>query len=106
MSLFSERLEEARVTANTTINELCELVGISRSTYCNYRDGRREPNLQILAKLANALDCSIDFLLNEDADETCYLNYESKQLVREFSQLSKTQKYQVLGYIEGLKHIE
>lgn len=49
-------------------SELAELSDVSRVAIGNYERGERTPNIDILNKIANALDVSITDLLSEDTN--------------------------------------
>ena len=51
---------------NLTQAEVADGINILQSTYSNYEQGTREPNLETLKKLANFFDVSIDYLLEND----------------------------------------
>lgn len=46
--------------------KLGERLGLSRSVVSSYEDGRAEPKMEILDKIAKLFDVSIDQLINED----------------------------------------
>ena len=41
-------------------------LGISKNTYCRYENGTCIPNLQMLTKMADLFDCSIDFIAGRE----------------------------------------
>lgn len=43
--------------------ELAEVVGLAPSTISNYESGEREPPLDVLCKIADVLDVSLDMLV-------------------------------------------
>ena len=63
MKEFCERLKETRKDSGMSQKEVAELVGVGASCYANYEQGIREPSLEILVKICEALDVSADFLL-------------------------------------------
>lgn len=70
---FAERLREVRKSKGITAKGLAAIVGIKYPTYMNYENQGREPKYDILAKIALALDVSVDELLGhvaEEADDT------------------------------------
>ena len=60
---FNELLREARVNAGYTQSQIAEIVGVAKSTYCNWEQGTREPNIIKLKVLAQALGVSCDYLI-------------------------------------------
>ena len=49
--------------------ELAERVGCSRSCISHYERGRNRPLTKDIPKLARALNCTVDELLQEESDE-------------------------------------
>lgn len=63
MSEFSENLKRIRETKNKKQKEIAQLIGVSEPTYSNYENGKREPNILTIKKIAKALNVSGDELL-------------------------------------------
>lgn len=59
---FTSRLKEKRKNKKLTQKELAEQLGIKQNTYSDWERGKTQPNLDYLAKLANILDTSTDYL--------------------------------------------
>ena len=57
------RIRELRVAHNLTMAELGKRVGCSEASISYYELGKREAKYEILLKLAEALDTSVDYLL-------------------------------------------
>ena len=60
---FNENLSIAREKKNMTQKELADIIGVAKSTYSLYESGNREPNVQTIKKIADALNVSADTLL-------------------------------------------
>lgn len=67
---FAKNLRDTRTRSLMTRKEMAEKVGVSLSTYTNYEAGNRSPGLDMLPKLAAALNVSVDFLLGYDYSPT------------------------------------
>ena len=52
---FNELLKSARLKAGLTQAQLAEKIGVPKSTYCNWEQGTREPNVLKLKQIARAL---------------------------------------------------
>jgi len=65
---FGKRLRKAREAKGLTQKELANLLFLGESTISFYEADKREPKLEILEKLANALDVSVDWLLGRTND--------------------------------------
>lgn len=61
--VFSERLRIARKTVGLTQDELAQRIGVKRSTYGQFEQGRNEPNVSLLPKLSRELNRSVEWLI-------------------------------------------
>ena len=61
--MFGERLKELRTEKNLTQKQLADKLVISKNSICEYEKGRSEPSIETLIKIADILDCPIDFLV-------------------------------------------
>ena len=61
-------LEKLRKEKNLTQTEVAEICGLKLPAYNHYENGRREPSIEILRKLATALDCTVDELIGDCDD--------------------------------------
>jgi len=68
MKKFAERLKSARKNARIGQTELAEKVKISVVTLSRYENGKRNPNVEDLRALADALDTTNAYLLGETDD--------------------------------------
>lgn len=59
----TENLKAIRGTKGVTQKEAADALGISPNTYKNYEQGMREPNNEMLCKLADYFQVSTDYLL-------------------------------------------
>lgn len=50
--------------------EVADKLGIARTTYASYEQGKREPDHETLIKIADYYDVTIDFLLRGESQET------------------------------------
>src|SRR5712692_7077924 len=60
---FGERLAAARRQAGLTQGELAERAGVTLNSVWRYETGRRPEDYDVLARLAEAVGASVDFLL-------------------------------------------
>lgn len=63
MSNFSENLKKLRTRNGYTVVELAKKLGISESSYRNYENGRQEPVVTTLYKMAKVLHTDFNGLL-------------------------------------------
>lgn len=60
---FPEQLKMARLNLNYTQQQVADLMGITKSTYCGYETGKRQPDVAKIKLLAKILQTSGDVLL-------------------------------------------
>lgn len=107
---FSEQLKKARLKMNYTQQQVAELMGITKSTYCGYETGKRQPDVPKIKQLANVLNTSGDFLLETGFEKILpdkpnkYLLVEKKdemELLYDYRTLNKVTKTYVKGITKG-----
>ncbi len=64
--MFKDRLRSARIARGHTLQKAADALGLSLRTWQKYEGGDREPNLSLLADMADFLDVPTDFLLERD----------------------------------------
>ncbi|WP_428909048.1 helix-turn-helix domain-containing protein [Niallia sp. Krafla_26] len=89
--MIGERLKRLRIQKGYSISKLSKLTGISKS-YISYieRDLQNNPSYQILIKLADALDTSIDYLLGNAQNPNTPSPDEQITLDPEWTQILKS----------------
>lgn len=58
-------LKELRIKKGLSQEQLAKQLNISSVAICQYELGKRSPNVEMLKKLAQVLDCTIDDLLKD-----------------------------------------
>lgn len=62
--LFCENLRELRKENVVTQKDVAQKLGVVESCYANWEQGRTEPNIEMLRKLAVIFKVSLDELIN------------------------------------------
>lgn len=60
---LAERLKELRKERGLRQEHVAVALDISMSAYCNYEQGKREPNASVLCRMADYYDVTTDYLL-------------------------------------------
>jgi transcriptional regulator with XRE-family HTH domain len=81
---FAQRLKKARVDKGLSQTELGSLVGIHYTQIGRYENKGAQPSADILAKMANVLGVSSDFLTNGSTDELAQNTLSDKELLNQF----------------------
>lgn len=61
--MLNDRLKSLRKKKNISQYEVARRLGISRGKLANYEQGTREPDYEMLGRLADFYDCTVDYLL-------------------------------------------
>lgn len=61
-----ERIREFRKQAGLNQDQLAELASLNRVTVAKYESGKVEPGAKAIARIADALEISVDVLLGRD----------------------------------------
>ncbi len=64
------RLKDLREDRDVKQKELAELLNIKQNTYSQYENGKREIPLEMLWKLADFYDVSVDYLIGRTENPT------------------------------------
>ena len=92
---FARILQDLREDRDISRKDLALALNISVSTLGMYEQGRREPNIDMLIKMANFFDVSIDFLVgrsyknenNEVLVDALHLKNQIDHLPQEYKNL-------------------
>ncbi|MGB4292176.1 MAG: helix-turn-helix transcriptional regulator [Bacteroidales bacterium] len=86
---FSERLKKARLEKGHSKSDLAKEINVHYSQIGRYEEKGAQPSADILAKLANALEVSSDFLTNGSTDELAENTLSDKELLNQFKAIEK-----------------
>lgn len=105
--MIGDRIKELRTKQSINQQKLSQLLGVSRSTVSMWEINKSEPDTQMLIKISNILDCSLDYLLEKSenkkqpADEN--ISELDKKLINLLLDLSPDEVQRVRDFVEGLK---
>lgn len=92
--MIGRRVKELRIKRGLSQQELGNTIGVTKVSVCGYESGSRIPNLEKLAKLADALETTTDYLLGR---EVVINNLENKTYIGNIS-------YEDVNLIMELRH--
>ncbi len=88
MSL-SERLKKARLEKGYSKSDLAKEINVHYSQIGRYEEKGAQPSADILAKLANALEVTSDFLMNGTSEDLAESSLTDKELLNQFKMIEK-----------------
>lgn len=66
--MFYRRLRDLREDHDLTQKQLVEILGMHKTTYTNYEQGKREIPFELVIRLAKLYNVSIDFIAELKAE--------------------------------------
>ncbi|MBF8436213.1 helix-turn-helix transcriptional regulator [Halanaerobiaceae bacterium Z-7014] len=101
MNKFPERLAYLRKIKGITLKELSEeLAVVKEASISRYENGRREPKMDLIIKIADYFNCSADYLLGR-TDQIYKLNYKIENNEINLEEINKA-----INTLEGIKNLE
>lgn len=113
---FPEQLKNARKKMGLTQQQIADQMGITKSTYCGYETGKRQPDVKKIKQLALILNTSGDILLetnislsNSNIEKESHSNIMDKdfdedvqRLISLYRELNDTDKALIENMINSL----
>ena len=87
METLSERILVLRKEINLTQIELANKIGVSKSQYIRYETKDVQPPADILNKLADILNTSVDFLINGHQQEKAKASLKNNEVLNSFKEI-------------------
>lgn len=108
---FGDRLKKIRKEKEISQEDFAKKIGVSRSSIGNYETNQNMPTAEILDKIADILECSIDYLLgktdirNTGKQIDDILNETMIGMSKEdYESLTETQKKQIRDFAIYIKN--
>lgn len=70
MSILGNRIKKERENLKLSREDLAKKIGVSYSAIAMYEQGNREPNNEILLKMCEIFNCSMDYLMGKSEYKT------------------------------------
>jgi transcriptional regulator with XRE-family HTH domain len=98
---LGEKITKLKKAKNLSQTDLAERTGISRDAISKYERGDAVPSVEYAKRIADALEVSLDYLVNED-DKQEVLDNEVVKRVREVQKLPQLEKEKIFSVIDAL----
>lgn len=76
-----EKIKRLRKEHGMSQAKLAELTGVHKAHFSRLERGVYQPSIELLKKIAQALDVTADYLLNDEIDEISPVRVEDKSLL-------------------------
>ena len=90
------RLKELRIANNVSQTEIANLLDVTRQAYSRYELGQRELGYDMLCKLADYYDVSVDYLIGHDSSLLAErpMSDIAENFIREYGELFSDETFQ------------
>lgn len=100
---FCENLRFLRTSLNISQKEIANYLNLNPSSYSNYENGRREPNLNALINICSFLNITIDKLLTENlSNDINFLKNIQNKVLNDFDIKNKIENINQEQHLELL----
>lgn len=84
---LGKRIQELRKNKKMSQSELADKVGLTYTQIGRYETKGVQPPAEILKRMANALDTSVEYLLSGNTDERAKESLKDAELIRYFKEV-------------------
>lgn len=103
---FKDSLREARKAAGLTQGQVAEMMNITKSTYCGYETGKRQPDVAKIKQISDILGIPADKLLQTghavSSQPTQKRNQKEDELVELFRSMTPEERDMVTAVIKTI----
>lgn len=96
---FNERLSMLLRRKELTQKELAEKAGVTEAAMSHYLKGDRTPRAAVLARIADALEVTTDYLLGGESLDSEELTYARRLIARNVHQMTKEEKMEIINIL-------
>ena len=86
---IKDRIRQLRRESNWSQTQLAQKMGIHQKQVSAYERGRNTPSTEVLIKLADIFDVSLDYLAFEAEGRSAKVNIKDRELLRRFEEVDK-----------------
>lgn len=101
---FKDRLKQARTKKGLSQGDLAKTIQVHVTNISRYERGENRPTSDVLSKLANALDTTVDFLMSGSLHDQADTEINDKELLSQFKRaehLPQEKKRLVKEFLES-----
>jgi len=96
---YKNNLLVLRNESKLSQEEFGKLFGIKQGTYCNYENGITEPSIDIMIKIADYFNVSLDYIFNRlFSNNLGYLTENQSNFFKTFLTLSEEEQMKIIVY--------
>lgn len=109
MNQFNLRLKELRTEKNVYQKEIANQIKKTTDTISAYEKGKAEPSIDMLIKLADYFQVSVDYLIGRENEQGGIIindefNVKERELIGYYRILSAFEQGQLIGVAKTMAH--
>lgn len=105
--MFKLRLKDLRETKGISQKQLANFLNVSQGSVGNWESGTREPNFDIIKKIADYFDVSADYLIGRTDNPQQSIDQQLEgvefALYGEIKELTDDEKQDILNFVKFTK---
>ena len=100
--IVSQKIRQGRVLNAMSLQELADLIGVSKQMISKYENGTSMPSSKILIQLAKSLNVKLDYFFAPSSVELGNVNFRKRSSfsVKKINALKEDIKIQLSNYLE------
>ena len=99
---FNERLKKVRSERGFTSKEMARALGVASSSYSQYENGKREPDVAKIKAISDILNVSADYLLFGGSFKTNSINQKCNKCIELLKKLDEFDIAEITGEIKQM----
>ena len=113
---FAKKLKELRKDRHVSQRELAEYLHLTPNSICEWENLRSEPSIDLLIKLSNYFQCSLDYLLGREDDfgnivvqgteEPFFTTPQEQEFIIKLRSLSSSTREMILHVLDNAVQVE
>ena len=113
---FAKKLKDLRKDRHVSQRELAEYLHLTPNSICEWENLRSEPSIDLLIKLSNYFQCSLDYLLGREDDfgnivvqgteEPFFATPQEQEFIIKLRSLSSSTREMILHVLDNAVQVE
>lgn len=113
---FAKKLKDLRKDRHVSQRELAEYLHLTPNSICEWENLRSEPSIDLLIKLSNYFQCSLDYLLGREDDfgnivvqgteDPFFTTPQEQEFIIKLRSLSSSTREMILHVLDNAVQVE
>ena len=102
--MYGNIIKNLRLENNLKQQDLARILKTAQCTIAKYESEQLEPNINTIQALANYFNCSVDYILGRESEDSVIIvsDKQKSEIEELYEKLNRQNKIMVMGYITAL----